>query len=84
VSLRCEVLDEQVAFRVADTGRGIPPDELPHLFDRYWRGRSATYRGSGIGLAIARALVEAHSGRIWAESVEGEGSTFGFTLPRAP
>ncbi|HET8785728.1 MAG TPA: HAMP domain-containing sensor histidine kinase, partial [Candidatus Limnocylindrales bacterium] len=71
-----------VRFSVADTGRGIPPDHLPHVFDRYWQSRgSARTRGTGLGLTIARGIVEAHGGRIWAESVVGQGSVFRFTLP---
>ncbi|MBE9506788.1 MAG: PAS domain-containing sensor histidine kinase, partial [Chloroflexi bacterium] len=57
---------------------------LPHLFERFWRGDRARRRatgGSGLGLTIARELVRAHGGRLWAESVEGEGSRFAFALP---
>jgi two-component system OmpR family sensor kinase/two-component system sensor histidine kinase BaeS len=74
----------EVEVAVADNGPGVPAGDLPHLFDRFWRGDRARQRvagGSGLGLAIARSLVEAHGGRIWAESVEGEGSTFAFVLP---
>ncbi|HET9449433.1 MAG TPA: PAS domain-containing sensor histidine kinase, partial [Aggregicoccus sp.] len=76
--------DGQVLFWVADTGPGIPGEQLPHLFERYWQGRSADRRGAGLGLSIVKGLVEAHGGRIWAESRAGEGSTFFFTLPRPP
>ncbi len=76
-----------VRFEVSDTGEGIPPEHLPHLFERFYRvdpSRSRTRGGSGIGLTIARLLVEAHGGRIWAESRgKGQGSTFIFTLPVA-
>ena len=71
---------------VADTGEGIAPQELPRVFDRFYRGeksRSRTYGGSGLGLAIARGIVEAHGGRIWAESTPGQGSTFRFIIPKA-
>lgn len=71
----------EVVFSVADTGPGISAEELPRIFDRYWRGRSAGYRGTGLGLAIARGIVEAHGGRIWAESTPGVGSRFFFALP---
>lgn len=75
-----------VVFRVADTGVGIPAEHLPHLFDRFYRLDKSRSRqsggGSGVGLTICKVLVEAHGGRIWAESAgEGQGSAFLFTLP---
>jgi signal transduction histidine kinase len=74
-----------VLFSVADSGRGIPAEHLPHVFDRYWQQRgTARARGVGLGLTIARGIVEAHGGRIWAESTVGQGSTFRFTLPASP
>ncbi|MEJ2555416.1 MAG: ATP-binding protein [Anaerolineae bacterium] len=69
---------------VADTGPGIPAEDLPHIFDRFYRAdksRSRAGGGSGLGLTIARYIVEAHRGRIWAESREGAGTRIGFTLP---
>jgi signal transduction histidine kinase len=76
---------EGMRLWVADTGEGIAPEELPRIFDRFWRGdpsRShAGGAGSGLGLAIARGLVEAHGGRIWAESQVGEGTTISMVLP---
>lgn len=81
INLRVAQRGHEVVFAVSDTGRGIAEDELPHLFQPYWRGRSADYTGSGLGLAIAQGIVEAHGGRIWAESEVGVGSTFYFTLP---
>lgn len=72
--------DEQhVVFFVRDTGPGIDPDDLPKVFERYWRGE-ASYKGTGLGLSIARGIVDAHGGRIWAESQIGVGSTFYFSL----
>lgn len=79
--------ESQVLFEVSDTGIGVAPEHLPHLFDRFYRvekSRSRAAGGSGVGLTIARALVEAQGGRIWAESPgPGRGSTFSFTLPTA-
>ncbi|MBF6612496.1 MAG: HAMP domain-containing protein [Chloroflexi bacterium] len=77
---------DEVLFQVVDTGIGVSPEDLPHLFDRFYRvekwRRSRAAGGSGIGLTIARAIVEAQGGRIWAESPgPGLGSTFSFTLP---
>ena len=69
-----------VQFGVADTGSGIPADDLPHLFDSFWRGGNGS-GGTGLGLAIARGIVEAHGGTIWAESTPGQGSVFNFTVP---
>ncbi len=72
---------DSVLVAVADTGPGIASDHLPHVFDRYWQS-SRRNRGAGLGLPIAKTIVEAHGGRIWVESVEGRGATFYFTLPR--
>jgi len=70
-----------VVVSVEDTGIGIDRDALPRVFDRFWQARPTPRRGSGLGLAIARGIVEAHGGRIWAESEPGRGSVFSFTLP---
>jgi signal transduction histidine kinase len=75
--------DGFVQISVSDTGCGIPPHEFDRVFDRFYRGESVTTedRGSGLGLPIAKSLVELHGGRIWAESVPGQGSRFFFTVP---
>jgi two-component system phosphate regulon sensor histidine kinase PhoR len=71
-----------VRFSVQDTGSGIPADDLPRIFERFYRvERSRTGGGAGLGLSIAKHLIEAHGGKIWVESREGEGSTFCFTIP---
>jgi PAS domain S-box-containing protein len=77
--------EREVVFIVSDTGRGVSPAALPHLFDRFWQADRRNQRqGAGLGLTIAKGLVEAHGGRIWAESTQGRGTTFSFTLPLAP
>jgi signal transduction histidine kinase len=72
-----------VRFSVVDTGPGISADELPHVFDRYYQAQRKNRDGIGLGLSIARGIVEAHGGRIWVESEEGKGCTFFFTLAPA-
>jgi len=72
-------------LEVVDSGPGIAADELPHVFDRLWRGRAAQQvAGSGIGLAVAREIVMAHGGTIEAASREGAGTTITIRLPRSP
>jgi heavy metal sensor kinase len=87
-SVRVRVWEEAGGrLAVADTGPGIGPDDLPRVFDRFFRLDAARTRargGSGLGLAICKELVEAHGGRIWAESVPGAGSTFAIALPARP
>jgi signal transduction histidine kinase len=86
VTLSVSARNGVVDVVVADTGPGIPPEHLPRLFERFYRvdrARSRDEGGTGIGLAIARSVVEAHGGRIWAESEPGKGSTFTFELPVA-
>ena len=70
-----------VHMGVSDTGPGIPAEQLPHVFGQFWQASGTDSRGIGLGLAIAKGIVEAHEGRIWVESTLGEGSSFYFTLP---
>lgn len=86
IMISAQYANDEVQISVRDTGIGIPAEHLSHIFDRFYRVDKSRSRqaggGSGIGLTIARALVEAQGGRIWAESAgEGQGSTFTFTLP---
>jgi len=75
---------EAICFLVHDTGVGIPTDDLTRIFERFYKtDRARSGGGTGLGLSISRHLVEAHGGRIWAESAEGHGSTFFFTIPLA-
>ena len=86
VILSAAIDEGMMQVSVADTGTGIPPEDLPHLFERFWRGeksRSRTTGGTGLGLAIARHLVEISGGTISVQSTLGEGSIFRFTLPTA-
>jgi two-component system, OmpR family, phosphate regulon sensor histidine kinase PhoR len=72
-----------VRFGVRDTGAGIPAEEVTRIFERFYRvDKSRTGSGTGLGLSIAKHIVEAHGGKIWAESIEGQGSTFYFTIPK--
>ena len=81
IRVRAETSDKAILVTVADTGPGVRPEQLPHLFDRYWQARNDSRDGSGLGLFIAKGIVEAHGGRIWAESNPGVGAVFRFTLP---
>jgi len=85
VILRATLQDFGVLVRIIDTGEGIPPEDLPHVFDRFYQVDKSRQRaarmGAGLGLAITRQIVDAHGGKIWAESAEGKGSTFSVWLP---
>ena len=83
ITVCAEKAGNEVRFAVIDTGPGIPAEQLPHIFGRFWQAKSSDRRGIGLGLAIAKGIVEAHNGRIWVESHVGLGSTFYFTLPSA-
>ncbi len=92
VTVSVNSMVEALEIAIADTGEGIAPDDLPHVFERFWRADPARSRsrvsdeerlagGTGLGLSVAQSLVEAHGGRIWVESTPGEGTVFRFTLP---
>jgi two-component system phosphate regulon sensor histidine kinase PhoR len=84
ISIEAAPTNGQVKVSISDTGVGIPAEDLPRIFERFYKvDRARGKSGTGLGLAIARHVVEAHGGRIWAESVEGKGATFYFTLPAA-
>jgi PAS domain S-box-containing protein len=87
VVVQVAYLPHEARVSVTDQGCGIEPEELPRLFDRFYRTKAAIasqIKGLGLGLYICRRLVEAHGGRIWAESTPGQGSAFHFTLPYSP
>jgi signal transduction histidine kinase len=83
VTLSVSRADGEAHFHVSDTGPGLSADQVGQLFERYWQGKPGDRRGVGLGLTIARGLVEAHGGRVWVESSPGKGSTFSFSLPLA-
>ena len=72
-----------VVISVLDKGRGITADQLPRVFDRYWQSSRTDRQGAGLGLAIAKGIIETHGGTIWLESKPGEGTVASFTLPTA-
>ncbi len=75
---------DDILLWVKDTGCGIAAEQLPHLFDRFWQAKRVPRRGTGLGLTICKAIVEAHGGRIWAESAPDQGATLYFTIPSIP
>ncbi|AUN99708.1 PAS domain S-box protein [Bacteriovorax stolpii] len=74
-------LDHQILFSIEDTGSGMSEDQLPHIFDRFWQVEHSSKHGVGLGLAIAKGIVEAHNGKIWVDSEKGVGTNFHFLLP---
>ncbi len=84
ITIFAQSQDDGVLIQVRDRGRGIAPEQLPLLFRKFYKIDERGDKGSGLGLAISKGIVEAHGGRIWAESAgEGEGASFSFTLPAA-
>jgi signal transduction histidine kinase len=83
IAVRAHRDGNEIRFEVADTGPGIPPEERPHVFEPYWSTDRHGKRGTGLGLFIARAVIDAHRGKLWVEGEPGDGTTFFFTLPIA-
>jgi signal transduction histidine kinase len=83
VTIGAAARNGEVVFRVADMGRGIAPEGLPRVFDRFWQATGDGRHGAGLGLPISKGIVEAHGGRIWVESAEGRGTTLSFAIPIA-
>jgi len=81
IELRVASITDGLEFTVRDTGRGLSPDDIEAIFDRFSQAGQPDRRGLGLGLYIARCIVEAHGGRIWAVSELGKGSAFHFTIP---
>jgi two-component system, OmpR family, phosphate regulon sensor histidine kinase PhoR len=84
ITVSAQAMQTEVQFSIRDTGVGISKEDLPRIFERFYKAdRSRSGGGTGLGLSISRHIIEGHGGRIWAESTEGKGSTFFFTLPMA-
>jgi signal transduction histidine kinase len=79
IQIKCESANQQVSVSISDSGQGIAAEDLPHIFDRFYKGSDS--RGTGLGLAIAKTLIAAHGGEIFAESEVGRGTTIRFVLP---
>ena len=83
ISVGASHSDSHIKIWVKDSGSGIAPEQLPYIFDRFWQAKKKERRGIGLGLSICKGIVEAHGGRIWAESEHGVGTTMFFTVPQA-
>jgi signal transduction histidine kinase len=81
IAVAADPLPDHIQFSVRDSGPGIPAEHLAHAFERYWQQSDGDRRGSGLGLYIAKGIVDAHGGRIWIESAPGKGTSVHFTLP---
>jgi two-component system, OmpR family, phosphate regulon sensor histidine kinase PhoR len=83
ITVALELQGEQVILRISDTGPGIPPADQPHIFEKFYRASNVPkgVGGSGLGLAIVKSIVDSHQGRIWVESLQGQGTTFTVVLP---
>jgi signal transduction histidine kinase len=83
ITIGARVTGGELEVSVKDTGTGMSPEDLARVFEPYWQAQRTASLGAGLGLKIAKGIVEAHGGRIWVESTVGEGTTFHFTLPIA-
>jgi signal transduction histidine kinase len=86
LSFHLSTMDSKILFKMADNGPGIAEENLPFIFDRFYRAdmaRGTDKGGSGLGLSIAKRIIEEHRGNIWAESMKGQGTTILFTLDKA-
>jgi signal transduction histidine kinase/CheY-like chemotaxis protein len=81
ITVRAAILGERVEIAVSDVGPGIAPEQLPHLFDRYWKGHARDRDGAGLGLFIVKGIVESHGGSVIVDSQLGRGTDFSFSLP---
>jgi PAS domain S-box-containing protein len=84
ITISVDAAGDQVRISVADTGPGIPPEQVPRLFDRYWQANRTDRRGVGLGLSIVKGIADAHGGSVEVSTVEGAGTTFTLVLPTAP
>ncbi len=86
VEITVEDFDKYIACRVKDSGPGIDPEDIPYIFDPFYRASSveslSDSKGTGIGLAVVKSIVEAHNGKVWVKSKPGKGTTFGFSIPK--
>jgi signal transduction histidine kinase len=82
VSLSCQMEEGQILLRVSDTGIGIPPSEVPQIFNKFYRATNVQNTvGTGLGLSIVKSIVDIHNGRVWVDSLPGKGTTFTIVLP---
>jgi signal transduction histidine kinase len=84
ITVRADEVDGELRCSVKDSGAGIPSDEIPYLFDRFWQGQNNAQQGTGLGLFVVQGIIESHGGKIWVNSKLGVGSEFCFTLPVNP
>ncbi|GAJ13694.1 unnamed protein product, partial [marine sediment metagenome] len=84
IDVSAEVRDNEVLVSVTDHGIGIPEEDIPHIFERFYRTKKSIFiSGTGLGLYITEQIIKAHGGHIWVESELGKGSTFYFTIPKS-